>query len=143
MVTKKTIDEEGLLFLLKQLMALIKQKTALDIVSTIDENSTNQQIPGAKAVYDLLAASISSLTKLSVQVVSTRPATGESSIIYLVQNDPAVQKYDQWLDIDGAGNWFDLGDTDIDLSNYWAKDELEILTNSEIQTMFDAALGSW
>jgi len=142
MVTKKAIDDDGILFLLKLLIALIEQKTQISIISAIDENSTNQQIPGAKAVYDLLVTALSGFTKLSKEVVSTLPVTGKSNVIYLVQKDPVVNKYDQWLDIDGAGNWFDLGDTDIDLSDYWSKNELEFLTNSEIQDMFDAALGS-
>jgi len=141
MATKKFLDDAGLHYLLEQLSAFIDQKTQINIVGDIDENSTNLQIAGAKAVYDLVAQALAGLTTLSIKVVSALPATGEHRVVYFIQKDPAIKKYDQWIDIDGTGNWFDIGDTDIDLSGYWAKDELEALSNNEVQDIFDDVMG--
>jgi hypothetical protein len=137
MAARKFLDNDGLRFLLVQLDALIDQKTQINVVSSIDGNSTNAQIAGAKAVYDLVNAAIAGLGTLSMEVVASLPATGEANIIYLVAVD--ADTYRQW--IYSGGQWWDLGIAEIDLSNYWSKDELVALTNAEIQAVFDDVMG--
>ena len=136
-MNKKFLDEDGLRFLLVQLAALIDQKTQINVTSSIDENSTNQQIAGAKAVYDLVQSALSGLSTISMEVVNSLPATGEANIIYLVAAD--ADTYRQW--IYSGDQWWDLGIAEIDLSNYWSKDELEAMTNAEIQAVFDDVMG--
>ena len=135
---KKFLDEDGLRALLVLIDNLIDEKTQLNMVSTIDENSTNQQIPGAKAVRDFIVAAIAGLTHLVKEVVPQQPNTGDDNTLYLVPTaKPGT--YKQWMYIGAA--WIDFGDTDIDLSGYWATDDLEALTNAEIQDIFDDVMG--
>ena len=138
-MSKKILDLDGLHYLLVQIKALIEQETQINITSTIDENSTNQQLPGAKSVYDLVTDALAGLTVLSMEVVASLPSTGESTVIYLVRVDDSTNRYHQWIYT--GDQWFDLGVTEIDLSNYWGKDELEAMTNTEIQTVFDDVMG--
>ena len=135
----KFINADGLTYLVTQLVAMMEQEaqdaTQGAIVTTIDNNSTNQQIPGAKAVYDLLVASLAGIDKLTAQVVTTLPATGKTNVIYLIETAADSHIYQQHMYI--GSNWSELGTTEIDLDGYWAKNELVALTNAEIQTIID------
>jgi len=137
-VTKKTIDEDGHRFLIDLIKAHVAEKTQINVVSAIDENSTNQQVAGAKATFDLVTAKIAGIVTPKIKIVTTLPTTGDDFTFYFVPKD--ADTYRQWYYNDGQ--WFDFGDFEIDLSGYWAKDELGIMTNAEIQTMFDDVMGT-
>ena len=137
-MNKKFLDLDGLRALLVLIDNLIDEKTQLNMVSTIDANSTNQMIPGAAAVRDFVVDAIAGLTHLTKEVVPQRPNTGDDNVLYLVPTDKPGT-YKQWMYI--GGSWFDFGDTDIDLSGYWATDDLEAMTNAEIQDVFDDVMG--
>ena len=132
---KQFLDEDGLKYLVEQLITIINQKSQVNIISDIDENSTNQQVPGAKAVYDFLTDALAGIQRLTKEVVQQRPNTGEDNVIYLVPVDNDT--FQQWMYINNS--WFDFGTTEIDLSGYWKKNDLAALTNTEIQTIIDAA----
>jgi hypothetical protein len=141
-MSKKVLDLDGLHYLLVQIKALIEQETQINITTSIDENSTNQQLPGAKAVYDLIIDALAGIVNLSMEVVTELPqiADAETNVIYLIQVDNTVNRYHQWI-LTKTDQWFDLGITEIDLSNYWSKDELKVMTNVEIQEVFDEVMG--
>jgi hypothetical protein len=117
------------------LAAGIVAKSAADvvkkIVSVIDGSSTNEQIPGAKAVYDLVTASVTSGSGLSFQVVETAPETGDSNVIYLVKADDDT--FTQYIFSDGKR--YDLGTLAPDLTGYWSKAELRAMTDEEVQAI--------
>ena len=131
------LDNDGLTYLMGRIKELIDQAKQVDLITTIDEDSTNQQIPGAKAVFDLLTEALEGITTLRMEVVDALPATGESNVIYLVAVDGDTYS----LHIYSGGQWFDTGTTEIDLSGYWAKDDLQALTNTEIQDIIDDVMG--
>lgn len=60
---------------------------------------------------------------VKMQVVDTLPETGETDTIYLVKKDnPGEQNlYDEYVYTDTG--WEHIGDTSVDLSNYYTKDE--------------------
>lgn len=60
---------------------------------------------------------------VKMQVVDTLPETGETDTIYLVKKDkPGVQNlYDEYVYTDTG--WEHIGDTSVDLSDYYTKDE--------------------
>lgn len=60
---------------------------------------------------------------VKMQVVDTLPETGETDTIYLVKkNNPGDQNlYDEYVYTDTG--WEHIGDTSVDLSNYYTKDE--------------------
>lgn len=65
---------------------------------------------------------ISDLDSISMRVVATLPTTGVSNIIYLVQRTGETV-YDQW--VYSEGQWYHIGDTNIDLSEYYTKLEAD------------------
>lgn len=65
---------------------------------------------------------ISDLDSISMRVVGSLPATGVSNIIYLVQRTGETV-YDQW--VYSEGQWYHIGDTNIDLSEYYTKLEAD------------------
>ena len=70
---------------------------------------------------------------LEYKFVDVLPIVGEASVIYLLkQNDSNVRL--QYMYVDGA--WENLGTTEVDLSNYYTKDE----TYSKVE--MDATLGT-
>ena len=133
----KYLDSDGLHYLMARIKEIIDQATQVNNITTIDENSTNQQTPGAKAVYDLLTEALEGITAVSMSVVDELPTTGESNIIYLIAEDGDTYS----LHIYSGGQWFDTGTTEINLSDYWAKDDLQALTNTEIQAIVDDVMG--
>ena len=138
----KYIDENGLLYLLQDLLARIKAKQdPITITETISSASTNSTVAGAKAVYDYVTSAIAGITKLTAQIVTTLPTTGESNILYLVPKSTAATNnaYDEYMWI--SNKWELIGTTAVDLSGYlkttdianWAKaDNKPTYTASEV-----------
>lgn len=64
------------------------------------------------------------MKKAAMTVVSTKPATGEEGIIYLVGS---AAPYHMWIweTLSGTGQWIDLGTSTIDLSGYAKKTDLD------------------
>lgn len=60
---------------------------------------------------------------VKMQVVDTLPETGETDTIYLLKKEkPGVQNvYDEYVYTNGS--WEHIGDTSVDLSNYYTKEE--------------------
>ena len=133
----KFLDNDGLQYLVERLIEIIEQKKQVDIVTTLDENSTNQQVPGALAVYELVLDMLKDVSTLHMEVVGTLPVEGESNIIYLVEK--AGGGYT--LHVYAGDQWRGVGDFDVDLADYWAKNELVAMTNTEIQEVIDDVMG--
>ncbi|WP_300937970.1 hypothetical protein [Faecalibaculum rodentium] len=72
------------------------------------------------------------------EVVDTLPATGEKNVIYLTPKASAQTRNakDEWIYVDGA--FEKIGDTEIDLSNYWTKTDLTVASYADIDTIFAA-----
>lgn len=80
---------------------------------------------------------ISASTGLKIEVVESLPDTGELGTIYLVSNggaDPNI--YDEYIWIPSTSKFEKIGTTDIDLTQYWSKAELEVATNEDIDALF-------
>ena len=83
---------------------------------------------------------IAAIKTISIQVVDTLPATGESNVIYLVpkQSGSATQNVkDEYIWIESTSTFEKIGDTEIDLSGYWAKADLVECTDEEIKALFN------
>jgi len=127
------LEENGLIYLVGKIVDLIDDEIMAKIVADVNVTSTNQQIPGAKAVYDFVTQSVSNLERVRLETVTTLPATPQTNVIYLIkQGATSTYKMHAWI----SGAWADLGTTDIDLSDYWAKADLVALTNAEIDDIF-------
>ena len=66
--------------------------------------------------------------------VDVLPGVGEPNVIYLLPKaGPAGDVYTEYMWIDGA--WETMGSTAVDLSNYWSKDDLNVMSSAELQAI--------
>ena len=135
------IDKQGLLFLLTQMYLDINAKSEITISTDINSSSTNDTAAGSKAVYDFVVAALADIEKFSAVIVTVLPETGETNKMYLVAktSGSADDGYDEYLFIDSK--WEKIGTTNIDLSEYLKKEDIHILTNTEITAIITAAKG--
>lgn len=141
--TRYFLDADGLKFLAAQLVGKMDLKINSRMVTLIDEESTNDEIPSAQAVYDLLQESLSKISGVDFEVVEDLPGEGEPGIIYLIKADPEDGEsnvYVQWVYV--GESWINLGTSEIDLDNYWSKDELEPITNGDILGILEEVFGT-
>lgn len=85
------------------------------------------EYPGRDKVIKRICELINSLTGVQFEVVAELPLVGQSNIIYLVPKSvPNVDNiYDEYVWINNA--YEHIGDTEIDLSNYYTKSETDTL----------------
>ena len=72
-----------------------------------------------------VASLIADIPKWTVSVVDKLPESGEERIIYLVPSEKADDGYDEYIWLQEESKWDKIGDTKIDLSNYYNKSEVE------------------
>ena len=133
----KFLNQDGLRFFAAWVKTFVEASTQLNITTIIDENSTNQQLPGALAVYQLLTSAIAGLEKVTMQVVASLPATGETNVIYLIQQGVGLYSMNAYI----SGAWVNLGSTEIDLSGYWSTTTLTAMSNTDVQDIIDDVMG--
>lgn len=94
--------------------------------SSIIDNLTSSDTEKALSARQgkILKELIDNLANLQITVVDTLPTTGESNIIYLVKKaGTGTDIHDEYVFVDGK--WEKIGDTEIDLSNYYTRDEVD------------------
>lgn len=98
-----------------------RYETQNNKVTIVNNTSTDEKYPSAKAVYDAIIANKELGIKL--EVVTALPTTGDSKIIYLISNNSNETQniYDEYIYTNG---WEKIGTTKVDLSNYATKDEI-------------------
>lgn len=86
----------------------------------------------ASATNDAIAAAVASAAHISVEIVDELPETGTEKVIYFVPSESGDEKTEyMWVN----GKWEPIGTTSIDLSGYWSKDELRVMTAEELQAI--------
>ena len=121
------LDKAGVSSLSKALLTKVNTRIQERIVNVVDENSDNTHVPSAAAVY----AAISKMSHIKFKTHMGDIATvvePNSSYIYL-QRDNADDKTWMMYVYDTDLGWINIGDTEVDLSNYWSKsaDDVEAL----------------
>ena len=72
---------------------------------------------------------LGNLTRLTLQVVQELPEVGTEHVIYLVPNDESGNNvFEEWIFI--QSKWEMIGTTEVDLSNYYTKEEVDLLLES-------------
>lgn len=80
---------------------------------------------------------IAAIKTIKIQAVTTLPKTGEDNVIYLVPKAGGGTTQNVKDEYVWTGTDFEkIGDTEIDLSNYWNKDDLVECTDEDINTLF-------
>ena len=104
--------------------AITSGDTAL-YTSTDDSNPLNGTLTPLFATKAELNDALGSITGLKAEVVSALPATGVSGTMYLVAHAHGTgDAYDEYLWIESAKKFEKIGNTDIDLSSYAKKTDL-------------------
>lgn len=96
------------------------------IVDNLDTEDSNKALSATQG--KVLKTMISNLANLRIEVLNELPLTGETNVIYLVKKagtNPDV--HDEYVYVEG--NWEKIGNTEVDLSNYYTKDQ--VYTKSE------------
>lgn len=96
------------------------------IVDNLDTEDSNKALSATQG--KVLKTMISNLVNLRIEVLNELPSTGETNVIYLVKKagtNPDV--HDEYVYVEG--NWEKIGNTEVDLSNYYTKDQ--VYTKSE------------
>ena len=110
-------------------------KTSLNIPTKTSELTNDNNFVTTSEVSKL----ISSLENVTIKIVEALPSSGESNIIYFVSKTPKTDDtYDEYIWINNA--WEHIGSTDIDLSDYYTKSEINELINSSIMEYTDAQI---
>lgn len=97
------------------------QRDADGFIKIEQDPLTNNDAVNKKYVDDL----ISSIKENELQVVSELPAVGEEGIIYLLPIDPLDSTKGYYRYIWENNTWLSLGTTEIDLSDYYTKEEVD------------------
>lgn len=119
-------------------------QTAANVTTAITDALANSGDPyqTETEVQALIDSELEGITSIDFQVVSELPATGTKGVIYLVPNQTSpTDVYDEYIWVAPAGGTahFELiGTTAVDLSGYWAKEELVAMTTAEVNAILNA-----
>lgn len=84
-----------------------------------------------------IVEAVKSVGGLHYEPVDKLPEEGDANTIYLLPSEgDDVNSYDEWFYFDGK--WEPLGTTKVDLSGYWSKNELTIMTSEELEEILNA-----
>ena len=112
--------------------AITSGDTAL-YTSTDADNPLNGTLTPLFATKAELNDAIGGLTSIKVEVVSALPETGVNGTIYLVAHAHGTgDAYDEYLWIESAKKFEKIGNTDIDLSAYAKKTDLDSYLKTEL-----------
>lgn len=113
------------------------------IVDNLDTEDSNKALSATQG--KILKTMISNLANLRIEVVSELPETGETNVIYLVKKSGTnPDTHDEYVYVEG--NWEKIGNTEIDLSNYYTKDQVysksETYNQNEVNTLITEIEGN-
>jgi len=145
-VKKYFISEDGWIFIAPIIQAAIEAANKVTISTTIDENSTNQTVAATATVRDFVNSRIAASLTTGATKVDTLPPTGTPGTLYLLRHVNNVNGEDVisftmhvWDIIEEE--WIDLGAYEINMDNFWAKDELLPMSNARLLEVWeDSAL---
>lgn len=97
------------------------------IIDNLTSSDTEKALSARQG--KILKELIDNLANLQITVVDILPATGESNIIYLVKKaGTGTDIYDEYVYVEE--NWEKIGTTDVDLSNYYTKTQVDSIKDT-------------
>lgn len=104
------------------------------IPTDTNQLSNGANFQNASQVNSAINSAVAGITSFSYEIVATLPATGVAGTIYLLSNSGTnPNSYDEYIWV--SDKYEKIGTTDIDLSNYLQNEDLEAITNGEIDTI--------
>lgn len=115
----------------------ISQIRTVNIPNAIKESTATDKALSANQ-GNILKTMIGNLANLRIEVVTKLPSTGEVNVIYLVKKvgkNPDV--HDEYIYVENT--WEKIGNTEVDLSNYYTKEQVysksEVYTKTEVDNI--------
>lgn len=109
----------------------VYDKNVID--SKLSEKSDKADTYTKAETQELIDDSISGITGIEYEVVQTLPVKGEKGVIYLIPTGDQDNIYNEyiWIDSHPDGHYDIIGTTEVDLSNYYTKNEADILLDKK------------
>ena len=91
-------------------------------------------------VQSAINTALSDITGIDLQVVSSLPTTGTKGVIYLVAHSHSDEGdiYDEYVWVESNSSFEKIGNTDVDLSAYVKASDISIISESELEAMWNA-----
>ena len=91
-------------------------------------------------VQSAINTALSNITGIDLQVVSSLPTTGTKGVIYLVAHSHSDEGdiYDEYVWVESNSSFEKIGNTDVDLSAYVKASDISIISESELEAMWNA-----
>lgn len=106
------------------------------IIDNLDSTATDKALSANQG--NILKTMIGNSANLRIEVVTKLPSTGEVNVIYLVKKvgkNPDV--HDEYIYVENT--WEKIGNTEVDLSNYYTKEQVysksEVYTKTEVDNI--------
>lgn len=123
------LDKAGVQALSKALLTKVNARITERMVTSIDASSNDLHVPTAKAVYTAIQNGIAGVTHLTFQTVVgniNTVADPQGDVMYLQKDNEADPTWILYIYRNAA--WVAIGDTSIDLVNYWSKSAEDLAT---------------
>lgn len=106
------------------------------IIDNLDSTATDKALSANQG--NILKTMIGNLANLRIEVVTKLPSTGEVNVIYLVKKVGKNPDVHDWY-IYVENTWEKIGNTEVDLSNYYTKEQVysksEVYTKTEVDNI--------
>lgn len=120
--SKNLITSGGVWQAIDNVHTTINNQIKSSIVDNLESLATDKSLSANQG--RILKEMIANLANLQIEIVDQLPSVGETNIIYLVKKSgSAPDIHDEYIFVDGK--WEKIGDTEIDLSNYYTRDEVD------------------
>lgn len=106
------------------------------IIDNLDSTATDKALSANQG--NILKTMIGNLANLRIEVVTKLPSTGEVNVIYLVKKvGKNSDVHDEYIYVENT--WEKIGNTEVDLSNYYTKEQVysksEVYTKTEVDNI--------
>lgn len=118
------VSEEMLQLLVTQILTKVNSRIAARIVNTISDESDANHVPSALAVLNFIRTFSPNMKYQTVTGSIDTVTEPAATTIYLQRDSETDPTWVMYLPIDGE--WVSIGDTSIDLVNYWSKSEADV-----------------
>lgn len=120
--SKNLITSGGVWQAIDNVHTTINNQIKSSIVDNLESLAADKSLSANQG--RILKEMIANLANLQIEIVDQLPSVGETNIIYLVKKSgSAPDIHDEYVFVDGK--WEKIGDTEIDLSNYYTRAEVD------------------
>jgi len=120
--SKNLITSGGVWQAIDNVHTTINNQIKSSIVDNLESLAADKSLSANQG--RILKEMIANLANLQIEIVDQLPSIGETNIIYLVKkSSSAPDIHDEYVFVEGK--WEKIGDTEIDLSNYYTRAEVD------------------